>query len=155
MTGLCNKLSSYNIKPTIVQPDFGVNNSVFDSSKQKITIIDVGEIIISHPLFSMFNFLWQMKKHFELTEAVAFYQQLHDACFSHYRGFFTTDNDFNDALAVAEILNIICGAVYADRFMQACGKENLKKYNHWKLGSLLRIFISKAHLCLELTKLYF
>jgi hypothetical protein len=25
--------------------------------------------------------------------------------------------------------------------MQACGKENLKQYNHWKLGDSLRKFM--------------
>ena len=138
---ICNKLSGYNIKQTIVQPDFNDNNTLVDDGRQKITIIDLGEIIISHPFFSPLNFLQQMTKHHGLIEENALYQRLKDACFDKYRGYFANGNDFNDALAIAKIASNICGLVYQDRFMKACGKENLKKYNHWKLGDLLRKFM--------------
>ena len=138
---VCNKLSGYNIKQTIVQPDFNDNNTLVDDNKQKITIIDLGETFISHPFFSLLNFLQQMRKHHGLTEEDDLYQRLKDACFDKYRRYFANDNDFNDALATAKIASEISGIVYQDRFMKACGKENLKQYNHWKLGGLLRAFM--------------
>ncbi|MFU7598170.1 phosphotransferase [Legionella pneumophila] len=48
---LCEKLSDYSIKQTIVQPDFNDNNTLIDDISQDITIIDLGEIAISHPFF--------------------------------------------------------------------------------------------------------
>lgn len=48
---LCKKLSGYSIKQTIVQPDFNDNNTLIDDVSQDITIIDLGEIVISHPFF--------------------------------------------------------------------------------------------------------
>ncbi|MDA8562124.1 aminoglycoside phosphotransferase family protein [Gammaproteobacteria bacterium] len=140
---ICNKLSGYNIKHTIVQPDFNDNNTLVDDGRQKITIIDLGEIIISHPFFSPLNFLQQIAKHHGLIEENALYQRLKDACFNKYRGYFTNGNDFNDALAIAKIASEILGIVYQDRFMKACSKENLKQYDHWKLASLLRKFLSE------------
>lgn len=50
ITDLCNVLSAYSIPQSIVQPDFNDNNTLIDSS-QNITIIDLGEIVISHPFF--------------------------------------------------------------------------------------------------------
>lgn len=48
---LCEKLSGYSIKSSIVQPDFNDNNTVIDDKSQAITMIDLGEISISHPFF--------------------------------------------------------------------------------------------------------
>ena len=45
---LCQQLSSYGIKPTLVQPDFNDNNILIADPSQAITIIDLGEIAISH-----------------------------------------------------------------------------------------------------------
>lgn len=50
---LCNKLSAFSIKQTMVQPDFNDNNTLIDDVSQNITIIDLGEIVISHPFFSI------------------------------------------------------------------------------------------------------
>lgn len=138
---ICHKLSSYQIKQTIVQPDFNDNNTLVDDGRKKITIIDLGEIVISHPFFSLLNFLQQMKKHHGLTESDELYQRLHDACFDKYKRYCANADDFNDALATAKIASEILGIVYQDRFMQACDKENLKQYNHWKLAGLLRVFM--------------
>ncbi len=49
---LCKKLSDYSIKQTIVQPDFNDNNTLIDNVSN-ITTIDLGEIVISHPFFSL------------------------------------------------------------------------------------------------------
>lgn len=140
---ICRKLSSYQIKQTIVQPDFNDNNTLVNDGRKKITIIDLGEIVISHPFFSLLNFLQQMKKHHGLKESDELYQRLHDACFNKYKGYCANANDFNDALTTAKIASEILGIVYKDRFMQACGKENLKQYNHWKLGDSLKNFLSE------------
>ena len=65
---LCKKLSRFQIKQTIVQSDFNDNNTLIDETNQKTTIIDLGEVVISHPFFSLLNFLYQMKKHHGLSE---------------------------------------------------------------------------------------
>ena len=45
VSNLCKKLSGYSIKQSIVQPDFNDNNTLIDEISQKITIIDLGEIV--------------------------------------------------------------------------------------------------------------
>ena len=61
ITCLCERLSGYAIKQTIVQPDFNDNNTLIDHQSKAITIIDLGEISISHPFFSLLNCLHVIK----------------------------------------------------------------------------------------------
>jgi hypothetical protein len=60
---LCENLSQYAIKESMVQPDFNDNNILFDKETNVMTLIDLGEITISHPFFSHINMLYQLKKH--------------------------------------------------------------------------------------------
>jgi hypothetical protein len=76
---LCEKLSSYPIKQTIVQPDCNDNNMLIDEVLRSITIIDLGEIAISHPFFSLINFLYIIKKHHSLNEDDEAYIQIQSA----------------------------------------------------------------------------
>jgi len=52
ISSLCEKLSDYAIKQTIVQCDFHDNNILIGEKTKNITLIDLGEIVISHPFFS-------------------------------------------------------------------------------------------------------
>lgn len=59
----CESLSQYQIPDTLVQPDFNTNNILFNPNTKKITCIDLGEIAIAHPFFSLHNFLLQATIH--------------------------------------------------------------------------------------------
>ena len=124
----------------MVQLDFNDNNTLVDDSGQKITMIDLGEIVIAHPFVSLLNFLEQMGKHYGVAKQDAVYQQLQRIPFAAYADFFPHADDFHDALATAGLVNLLCGAIYQVRFAQACGKANLKRYQQWKLGVLLSRF---------------
>jgi len=118
---LCQKLSNYAIKPSIVQPDFNDNNTLIADNTRAITIIDLGEIVITHPFFSLLNCLQQAKKHHALTEEDDTYLQLRDACFKNYR-IFEFKRNLLDAFAIAGILSFIYGALATHRLMIACDK---------------------------------
>lgn len=66
----CELLSQYQIPETLVQPDFNTNNVLFDPNTKKMTCIDLGEIAIAHPFFSLHNFLLQATIHEGLKEYV-------------------------------------------------------------------------------------
>ncbi|MDA0911331.1 MAG: GNAT family protein [Proteobacteria bacterium] len=55
VSNLCQKLASFQIADSIVQSDFNDNNTLVDELTHKITVIDLGEIVISHPFFSLLN----------------------------------------------------------------------------------------------------
>jgi hypothetical protein len=139
---LCKKLSGYPIKQTIVQPDFNDNNTLINDM-QDITIIDLGEIVISHPFFSLINCLGQIKKHHALTEKDDTYLKLKDACFKNYINYFESKEHLSSAIATAKLLYIVYGIADQYRFMSACGRERLVSFQHWKLGALLREFINR------------
>ena len=140
---LCKKLSSYGIKETIVQPDFNDNNTLIDDISHAITIIDLGEIVISHPFFSLLNCLQQIKKHHGLTDTDNMYLSIKDACFKKYKHFFKSKDHLSDAFNTAQYLSDVYAISYSYRFMIACGREKLISFQHWKLGSLLREFIAR------------
>lgn len=144
---LCKKLSDYSIKQTLVQPDFNDNNTLIDEVSKKITIIDLGEIVISHPFFSLSNCLEQIKKHHGLTDKDGTYLRIKDACFKNYMNFFESKEHLLDAFTTAQLLSSVYAISYQYRFMIACGKEQLISFQHWKLSNLLKEFMSMNYDC--------
>jgi len=140
---LCQNLASYNIPQTVVQLDFSDNNTLVNDSGN-IVIIDLGEIVISHPFFSLINFLWQLEKHYQISRKSPLYQKVKSSYFKNYKSNFKNRTDFNKAISLSEKLTILLNTVYQLKFMKACGMENLIKSNHWKLRYLLEKFISKV-----------
>jgi len=118
---LCKKLSDFFIKQTIVQPDFNDNNTLIADISRDITIIDLGEIVISHPFFSLINCLQQAKKHHGLTEDDDTYTQLMDACLKNYM-IFGSKKTLLNAFKIASILFYIYGALGNYRLMIACNR---------------------------------
>jgi hypothetical protein len=49
----CELLAQYKIPETLVQPDFNTNNTLLNLITHKITFVDLGEITITHPFFSL------------------------------------------------------------------------------------------------------
>lgn len=140
IVNLCNKLSSFSIKQTIVQPDFNDNNSLIDAS-QNITIIDLGEIVISHPFFSLLNGLQQMEKHHALTIDSRDYLKIRDACLKNYMVFESRENLLR-ALDLARPLWFVYGALAGYRLIETCDKSRLMSYQHEKFVSSLRDLIT-------------
>lgn len=142
---LCEKLSGYSIKPTLVQPDFNDNNTLIDSISQKITIIDLGEISISHPFFSLLNCLYVIKKHHALTDEDVRYLRIKDACLKNYMNF-ESKARLLEALEVALLLFPIYGVLAGYRMVFACGQSKFTGpfERHARPGLLLREFIN-AH----------
>ena len=137
IANLCKKLSSYAIKQSIVQPDFHDNNLLVNNITQDITIIDLGEIAISHPFFSLINFLHQIKKHHGLRDEDDAYQQIMNACLKSYINDESTKR-LLDAFATAKILLFVYGALASYRLMLACGKEKLMAFQSGKFSNELR-----------------
>jgi len=55
----CDALASFEIPETLVQADFHSNNIVIEPETKKMCYLDLGEVVIAHPFFSMINFLLQ------------------------------------------------------------------------------------------------
>jgi hypothetical protein len=103
VSDLCKKLSNYSIKQTIVQSDFHDNNILVDDISREITIIDLGEIVISHPFFSLIGCLEQIKRHHSLIDSDDVFLRIKDACLEKYKNF-ETEKDLFDAFSMAHHL---------------------------------------------------
>lgn len=136
ITRLCEELAGYRIKQTIVQPDFHDNNLLIDDM-ENITIIDLGEIVISHPFFSVINCLRQTKKHHALRDADDAYLQIMDACLENYVNV-ESKKRLLDALVIAQILWFAYGALANVRLMEACGIATLMSFQPGRLSSELK-----------------
>ncbi len=137
ITHLCQKLSGYSIKQSLVQPDFHDNNILIHETSQHMTFIDLGELVISHPFFSLVTCLQQAKKHHGLTDENDAYLQLMDACLENY-GTPGSQEELLEAFETAKILQFVYGALATDRLMTACGKEKLMSLQPGKLGAPLK-----------------
>ncbi len=58
----CEQLSQYAIPDTFSHNDFHDNNLLIDLKTHKITMVDLGEVAITHPFFSLANMLQRIKE---------------------------------------------------------------------------------------------
>lgn len=137
LVNLCNQLSCYPIPQTIVQPDFHDNNTLINPASQKITLIDLGEVVIAHPFFSLINCLYQAKKHHGLTDKTDAYQALIDASIKNYEHF-CSRGDLLEGLNIANILWFVYDVLAQYRLMNACGKEVILSRQPGKLKASLQ-----------------
>jgi len=77
-------LSQYGIHETVVQPDFNTNNILISPETKQFTIIDLGELAISHPFFSLHNFLYTATIHHSVKEQDSIWHQMLEACIENW-----------------------------------------------------------------------
>jgi hypothetical protein len=140
VTYLSAKLRNYGIKETIVQPDFSDNNTLIDPQSNNITIIDVREISISYPFFSLLNCLQQLQKHYGFTKNDPVYLEIQQACLKNYINCYGI-KDVMGAFEVANKLWPIYRALAIYRLIQACGEEKLGLFHQEKLSKALKEFV--------------
>lgn len=122
VSDLCEKLSSYSIKQSLVQPDFNDKNTLINDSSKEITAIDLGEITISHPFFSLISCLHALKKYHGITEESEIYLRMKDECLKNYMNVESKKNVF-DSFEMANTLIHVYGALCSYRLMIACDKS--------------------------------
>ena len=140
---LCQKLSEYSIQQTIVQPDFSDNNILINTLSQKFTTIDLGELVISHPFFSLVNCLHQIKKHYGFDFEDKQYLRIRDACLENYKNVASTKY-LLEALVIAQTLWLIYESLANYRLRLACDKNKLVAFQrHGRLTNTLKELIAR------------
>ncbi len=92
LISICEKLSHYKIKETFGHADFHDKNILIDINTKQTTLIDLGEVVITHPFFSLHNCLHRAKENFSLSNSQ--YQQLQLACFKPWLALDTQEHLF-------------------------------------------------------------
>lgn len=141
----CEKISSYQIKETLVQPDFNTNNILLNKNTQKMTCIDLGEIVIAHPFFSLHNFIIQAVRHHDVKEGSPIHRQLLQFCWENWLNIAAQNQLLEVYSLVKKIWPIYCAFGFY-RLMMSVDMKALKSYYVNKQNSLeehLRAYIAQ------------
>jgi len=132
----CDALASLEIPETIVQADFHSNNIVIEPETKKLCYLDLGEVVIAHPFFSMINFLLQAIKHHGLKKKDEHYLKLIEIC-EHYWP------NFQKILPQAETIFPIYSALGCYRLMKSIDINAYYQFygNRHQLGDNLREYL--------------
>ena len=135
VTRLCETLSSYKIPATLDHSDFRDNNILIDPETQKITIIDLGETVISHPFFSLINCLRDVQWRYDLKETDETYLRLQKACLENWLGLESHKNLLQIFYYVKKLWPI-CENLAQYRLMMSCDVASFQALN--RQGRLTR-----------------
>ena len=139
-------LSQYQIPETLVQLDFNTNNMLFNPSTKKMTLIDLGEVVISHPFFSLHNFLYTTTVHHGIKESEQTYGQLQNACFEKWLPN-ACKEQLLEGFMLAQKLWPIFGAFGCYRLMRSVDLQAFRSYYSNKpnrLADSFREYIASA-----------
>lgn len=135
---VCTELLADQIPMTLVQCDFHDNNIVAEIEVDKVGFIDLGEVVISHPFFSMLTFIKQIRRHHPglLSE-----NQL-DGLYKKYEEcwIFKKPQTFQKKI---DFMWLIFEALGQYRLFQCCSREKLRNRQKGKLGLAVREMINK------------
>lgn len=144
----CNLLVQYQIPETLVQPDFNTNNILFNPISKQMTLIDLGEISITHPFFSLHNYLLQVTIHHDVKEKDELYQKLQNTYFEQWLTL-TAQNEILEAFMLSKKLWPIYSALAHYRLMRSVDLQALKLFYSNKpdqLAGYLREYITNDNL---------
>lgn len=136
---MCEKLSTYQIKDTFGHADFHDKNILINTRNQKSSIIDLGEVVITHPFFSLHNCLYRTKVNSALS--LSEYQQLIVHCFEPWLALETEEHLFE----IDDLINQ-CWSIHAVlaefRLLNSVGRDDYHKLKReGRLSNNLRAWI--------------
>lgn len=140
---LCEKLIETSIPETINHCDFHDNNMLIDKKTGKISIIDWGETVISHPFFSLNGCLWNLTYFQNITTQDNTYKEIQKHAIAPWLDSFDEDK-LLEALTIANHLNGIFAALGYELMYQATiGLERTVQQEHpGSIAGCLRSFLN-------------
>lgn len=133
-------LSEYNISETVVQPDFNTNNLLIRPDTHQLIFIDLGELAISHPFFSLHNFLHTATIYHEIKKEGVIWNQLQEVCIENWLESGRTRSQLMKVLKLTRSLWPIYSACVNYHFMHCVDLEALNSWYANKPNRLAKIF---------------
>lgn len=78
----CDQLVSFKVPDTFGHADFHDKNILVHPNTHQTTLIDLGEVVITHPFFSFVNCLYRATEHLKLPNSQ--YKKLQEDCFKNW-----------------------------------------------------------------------
>ena len=136
LDAICEELSHYKMTETFGHADFHDKNILYNPNTNETTLIDLGEVVITHPFFSLLNCLHRAKMNFSLSDMQ--YRQLEAACLKPWLSLESQDN-------LVKILSIIqrCWSIHSvlGEFRLIQSVDQLEKQG--RLARNLRVWINQ------------
>ncbi len=133
---ICESLSKYPIKETLVNCDFNENNMILNEDTGQISIIDWGEVVISHPLFSLASHLHNTTIRYKLESKRQLVESIKQRCLSSWLDVAdkqTLDNIYHK---IQMILSIFV-ALAIQRLQKATNNQS-KEMQRWLINGILQ-----------------
>lgn len=133
-------LSSCSIPETLVQSDFHTNNILIHPDTLKLTFIDLGEVLITHPFFSLHSFLNQATTHHYIKNTDLIYLKMKNIALENW-----PSGDTEKAFSITKKLYPLYSALVFYRFLNSLGDDlyfELNKTRPHRLAGFLRNIIS-------------
>lgn len=142
---ICETLAQYNIPDTFGHCDFHDNNVLIHPITHQTTMIDLGEVVITHPFFSIQNILTHIKANCGLTEEQ--YTELQEHAFQPWLKQESLTN-LKYVMAYIQQYWLIHAILGIHRLMETVDPidfENVASQNHFakKLRSWLSVLVEK------------
>ncbi|HAT4400006.1 aminoglycoside phosphotransferase family protein [Legionella quateirensis] len=139
---LCDQLASFKVPDTFGHADFHDKNILVNPNTHQTTLIDLGEVVITHPFFSFVNCLHRATEHLKLSGTQ--YRQLQEACFKNWLS-------IESSVHLFEIIAIInqCWSIHAVlgeyRLIKSITTKAVKTLcRQGRFSSKLRIWIDQS-----------
>ncbi len=117
---LCEKLGGYAIPQTLDHCDLHDNNMLLDQSSQAICIIDWGEVVVTHPFFSLNGCLWNLKHFHQISTDSEAYASLRLQAIKPWSELLS-ENELLSAFELAAQLSGVYAALAYERLYIAIG----------------------------------
>lgn len=117
---LCDHLSKFKIPGSLDHCDFHDNNILINPNNNQLTLIDLGETVITHPFFSLISFISKAAYQYTLNDEHPVFTALVDACLHNYLEF-SSKEDLKKAMLVAKKLWPIYSALGYYRLIASSG----------------------------------
>ncbi|HAU1304124.1 TPA: aminoglycoside phosphotransferase family protein [Legionella pneumophila] len=143
----CARLADYQIPETINHCDFHDNNILFSAEKGELTIIDWGEVVISHPFFSLNTCLWNLTYFHNIKPEDIRYQALQQLCFSSWLDGHN-EHDLGAAFNIAkDLLGIFAALSYKHMYDATANQSKTVQQEHpGSIAGCLRSFLLRSTL---------
>lgn len=123
----CQLLSQYPIRDTIGISDINTNNVLIETETKRLTCIDWGESVITHPFFALHNYLIQATMHHPVKMLDETYRQVQEACLENWLDV-ASKEQLIAAFELSKKLALIYQVLSAYRLIDVIGLKAFQSY---------------------------
>lgn len=131
----CNKILKFGVTDALVNCDFNENNMVYNDDSGEVSIIDLGECVIAHPLLSVSAHLFASARRYKLSKKSPLMIEMRDKWLSLY-------NSNIELYQLISSMSPIFAALGIKR-LQDVTQNNSKQHQNWFIKDILSDFIQE------------